>query len=148
MSELYKRAAQEADAISVVSDELRAVFGGREVTVVRNAVSGEVLGAPLRPAPGHNRMVYVGTLSERFDATLAGRLLDLLPGWTLDLFGQCAYARMEHRPAPELGRLLDRGDGRARWHGPVPREELVSVWTGPMSCSCSTARNTRAARTP
>lgn len=127
VSELYKRVAQEADAISVVSEQLRDLFPDREVTVVRNAVDEELLRTPLSPVPGDRRMVYVGTLSERFDATLAGHLLDRLPDWRLDLFGQCRYAQMGTRPGSELVTLLARDDGRVRWHGPVGRDRLAGV---------------------
>jgi glycosyltransferase involved in cell wall biosynthesis len=127
VSELYKRAAQEADAISVVSEQLCGLFPDREVTVVRNAVDEALLSTPLSPAPGAQRMVYVGTLSERFDATQAGELLDRLPDWRLELYGQCRYAQMGTRPGPELVSLLARDDGRVRWHGPVGREDLAAV---------------------
>ena len=97
------------------------------MTVVRNAVDEELLRTPLSPVPGDRRMVYVGTLSERFDATLAGHLLDRLPDWRLDLFGQCRYAQMGTRPGSELVTLLARDDGRVRWHGPVGRDRLAGV---------------------
>jgi glycosyltransferase involved in cell wall biosynthesis len=127
VSELYKRVAQEADAISVVSEQMRDRFPDRDVTVVRNAVDETLLRTPLSAAPGERRLVYVGTLSERFDATLAGQILDRLPNWRLDLFGQCRYAQMGTRPGPELTRLLARGDRSVRWHGPVGRDRLAAV---------------------
>lgn len=127
VSELYERAAQEADAISVASEQLRGLFPDREVTVVRNAVDEALLDTPLSPVPGDRRLVYVGTLSERFDAALAGALLDRLPEWRLDLFGHCRYAQMGTRPGPELQRLLAREDGRVQWHGPVGRDHLAAV---------------------
>ncbi len=127
ISELYKRAAQEADAISVVSESLRDLFPGRDVTVVRNAVDAVLLDTPLSSVPGERRMVYVGTLSERFDATLTGELLDRLPDWRLDLFGECRYPQMGARPGAELVRLLARGEERVRWHGPVWRDRLAAV---------------------
>jgi Glycosyl transferases group 1 len=128
--ELYARAAAEADEIVVVSEQLAELFDGREVTVVRNAVDERLLSTRPAPPPGGTRLVYVGTLSERFDAPLAGALLDRLTGWTLDLYGPCAYAKHGEGPDDELARLLTRTDARARWHGPVPRDSLGHVLDG------------------
>jgi hypothetical protein len=125
--ELYARAGAEADAIIVVSERLAPLFGGREVTVVRNGADRRLVSPALSAPPGAGRLVYVGTLSERFDAPLAGALLDRLRDWTLELYGSCSYARSGTAPAPELGRLLARGDGRARWLGPIPRVRLLEV---------------------
>lgn len=128
--DLYARAAQEADAIVVVSETLRELFPARAVEVVRNAVEDRLLDPPLTPPPGRQRLVYVGTLSERFDAPLVGELLDRLPDWTLELHGPCAYARGGERPSPELTALIERPDGRARWHGPAARRCVASLLDG------------------
>jgi hypothetical protein len=124
---LYARAQQEADAIVVASERLGELFGDRPVSVVRNGTDEQLLAAPLTPPPGAKRLVYVGTLSERFDAPLVGRLLDQLAGWTLELYGACAYAGKQRAPGDELAELLARVDGRARWHGPVARAALGAV---------------------
>ena len=125
--ELYARAAHEADEIIAVSEHLREQFEGRRVTVIRNGVDERMLRDPLTPPPEAQRMAYVGTLSERFDAPLVGRLLDRLPGWTVELVGPCAYARGGSEPGPELRALLARPDGRVRLHAAVGRERLSSV---------------------
>lgn len=123
----FARIAAEADEIVVTSDLLEPLFPGRAVTVVRN-------GAPADPAPGApsplpraRRMAYVGTLSERFDADLLGRALDHLPGWTVDLFGPCAYAGRAGAPDPELADLLAREGSAVRWHGPLDRAGIPAA---------------------
>ena len=125
--ECYARAAEEADAIIVVSEELRGMFPDREVAVVRNGVDSRLVSAPYSAPAGSRRLVYVGTLSERFDSPLVGALLDRLSGWTLALYGPCAYARRQAEPDAELASLLGRSDRRAVWHGPVPRRCLANV---------------------
>jgi hypothetical protein len=124
---LYRRAADQADAIVVVSESLSGLFPGRSVEVVRNGVDPAVVVRPQTSPPGHRRLLYLGTLSERFDSPLAAALLDALPEWTLDLYGGCAYARHADQPSAELRALLDRRDGRARWHGPIPRTRVAEV---------------------
>jgi capsular polysaccharide biosynthesis protein len=125
--DLYARAAEEADEIIVASEGLRELFPGREVTVVRNGVDDELLDPPRRPRPRLRRLVYAGTLSERFDVRLVRELLFLRPGWTLDLYGPCAYAGRGAKPDPELEGLLAWGNGRVRWHGSVARSHLANV---------------------
>jgi glycosyltransferase involved in cell wall biosynthesis len=127
MRELYLRAAAEADEIVVVSEALAELFGGRRVRVVRNGADDALLASSPPPPPRARRIVYVGMLSERFDAPLVGQVLDRLPGWTADLYGRCAYRRNGSKPDAELAALLAREDGRARWHGPVGRERLADV---------------------
>ena len=127
MRELYLRAAAEADEIVVVSEALAELFPDRRVRVVRNGVEDALLASsPAAPARAR-RIVYVGMLSERFDAPLVGQVLDRLPGWTAELYGRCAYRRNGSRPGADLAALLARADGRARWHGPVGRERLPDV---------------------
>jgi len=124
---LCEQAAEEADEIVAVSERLQDLFPNRRVTVVRNGVDDQLLQVPRSAPPGTRALVYVGTLSERFDASLTGRVLDRLPGWTLDLYGPCSYARKGDSPDAQLERLLAREDGRARWHGPVQRSALADV---------------------
>ena len=44
--------------------------------MVRNGVPAEIIEAEPLAAPERGRLVYVGTLSERFDARLVGELLE------------------------------------------------------------------------
>lgn len=125
--ELHARAAAEADAIVVVSESLRPLFPSRQVEVVRNGLDESLLSRPHTAPPAEQRLIYVGTLSERFDCTLTGALLDCLPGWTLDLYGACSYARRGNRPGDDLAVLLGRPDGRVRWHGPLERSRVAKV---------------------
>jgi glycosyltransferase involved in cell wall biosynthesis len=127
IADLNAQAAEEADAITIVSDELRSRFPGRTVHLVRNALDASLLATNPGGPPRAQRLVYVGTLSERFDTDLTVALIDALPGWTLDLYGGCAYSRRGDRPSAELGDLLARPDGRVRWHGPVARARVAEV---------------------
>lgn len=126
LSELYRRIGEEADAIVVASPSLAKEFPAERTVVVRNGVSDEMLG-PLRPAEEGKRLVHAGTLTPRFDAGLASDLLDRLPGWVLDLYGQCQYPGSRERPGPELVRALAAHPRRMRWHGVVAREKLSDV---------------------
>lgn len=123
----YRRIAEEADEVIVAAPELADLFGGRDVTVVRNATGPELLSAPVSPPPGRRHLVYLGTLSERFDASLVGEVLTRLPDWTLSLYGPCQYAGCDDRPGPALMTLLSAYGRRVRWHGPVPRTSVASV---------------------
>lgn len=123
----YRRIADEADEVIVAAPELAELFGGRDVTVVRNATGQELLSAPVSPPPGRRHLVYLGTLSERFDASLVGEVLTRLPDWTLSLYGPCQYAGCDDRPGPALMTLLSAYRRRVRWHGPVPRTSVASV---------------------
>jgi glycosyltransferase involved in cell wall biosynthesis len=127
VAELYAQAAEEADAITIVSDALRWRFPGRTVNLVRNALDPSLLATKSGEPPRARRLVYVGTLSERFDSALAGALIDTLPGWTLELYGGCAYSGRSDRPSSELEDLLARRDARVRWHGPVARARVAEV---------------------
>jgi hypothetical protein len=127
IAELYAQAAEEADAITIVSDALRWRFPGRTVQLVRNALDASLLATKPGGPPRAQRLVYVGTLSERFDSDLTGALLDALPGWTLELYGGCAYSGRGDRLSAELEHLLARPDGRVRWHGPVARARVAEV---------------------
>jgi glycosyltransferase involved in cell wall biosynthesis len=118
---LYRRISAEADEIIVAAPELTGVLGGRPAVVVRNAASMEALAEPVRPAPGRRRLVYLGTLSERFDTSLVGAVLAALPGWTLSLYGPCQYSGHADRPDPQLSELLRTRADQVRWHGPISR---------------------------
>jgi glycosyltransferase involved in cell wall biosynthesis len=124
---LTRRIAQEADAVIVVSDALGTSFPGGRLSVVANGVDPGLAATPRQPPPEARRLVYAGTLSERFDAPLLEAVLDRLPGWELELYGQCQYAGRGERPDPELERLLARHAGRVSWRGPVPRDRLVGA---------------------
>jgi glycosyltransferase involved in cell wall biosynthesis len=128
--ELCRRAEASADEITVASEELRGLFPGRQVTVLRNAADSTLLATALTEPPRRGRLAYVGTLSERFDADLVGDLLERLPDWHLDLWGQCRYSGCGALPAPELAWLLERADGRASWRGVVAREDLAQTLDG------------------
>jgi hypothetical protein len=127
ITELYAQAAEEADAITIVSDALRSRFPGRTVHLARNALDALLLATKPGGLPRAQRLVHVGTLSERFDTDLAGAVIDALSGWTLELYGGCAYAHRGDRPSAELAALLARPDGRVRWHGPVARARVAEV---------------------
>jgi len=122
---LYRRIAREADAIVLVSDELCDVLSTPVTTVVPNGVAQDVLAnAPVAP-PRERRMVYVGTLSPRFDVPLVAAALTRLGGWQLDLYGQCQYPRRGAEPDGELAQLLARPD--VTWHGVVSRSDVARV---------------------
>jgi hypothetical protein len=123
IGELYRRIAREADAIVLVDPALADQFPPSRTVVVRNGVSDDMLTA-LSPRSEARRLIHAGTLTPRFDAPLAAALLDLLPEWSLDLYGQCQYPGCQERPGPELARLLSEHGPRVRWHGAVDRGEL------------------------
>jgi hypothetical protein len=125
--ELYRRIADEADAIVVAAPALQELFPGRHVEVVRNATDDELVARPMTPRPRGRVLTAVGTLSERFDDELAGALLDRLPGWELRLYGEMRYAGGGATPSGGLRRLMDRPDGRAGWHGVLARSALADV---------------------
>jgi len=129
LTQLYGRIAREADAVILASPSLLERFGGASAVVVRNGVSEDMLG-PLAPPQDAPRLVHAGTLTPRFDCELAAALLECLPGWTLDLYGQCQYPRGGDRPGPELARLLSDHGSRVRWHGVLAREALPAAIDG------------------
>ena len=53
--------------------------------------------------------------------------LRLLPGWHLDVYGQCQYPGRGDRPGPELEELLEFSEGRVVWHGVVERADVAAV---------------------
>ncbi|MDQ6822087.1 MAG: glycosyltransferase [Actinomycetota bacterium] len=121
---MYRQIALEADAVILASTYLASAFSGAPVTVVRNGASEELLRAPVTERPAELRMVYAGTLSERFDAPFISAVVGHLTDWTLELFGECRYAGRGSSPDGELQRLLSAHPGRVTWHGPVGRERL------------------------
>jgi hypothetical protein len=123
---LLDRAERDADAITVVSGDLQQVFTRRTATVVRNGVGADVLGPPAQPLPRVRRLVYVGTLSDRFDAPLVADTLDRLLGeWSLELYGPCQYPGSGDQPSDELRSLLR--NPRVSWHGPIERRHVAAA---------------------
>jgi hypothetical protein len=123
------RIGREADVVLVVNEDMAATFGDGDVRVVRNGVHRSLIEQPpAAAARDPRRLVYVGTLSERFDAPLVSALLDALPAdWTLDLHGPCQYPGRGDAPSAELTALLTRHAGRVTWHGILPRERLATA---------------------
>jgi glycosyltransferase involved in cell wall biosynthesis len=121
----YEQIAAEADEIIVVSPDLQDRFGGRRPLLVRNGVAEGMIGAAVAE-PEPRTMIYVGTLTYRFDAQLMCRVLTELPDWRLDLVGACLYPKLGSAPAPELRQLLSFGE-RVRWHGPLEREAVIPL---------------------
>jgi glycosyltransferase involved in cell wall biosynthesis len=124
---LYRRIAGEADAVIVASADLSPIFAPRSATVIPNGVSDDVLAPPPTPVPNAGRLVYVGTLSPRFDSPLVADVLHRLPRWRLDLHGPCQYPRRGNQPDVELRGLLDSVPDRVAWHGIAPRARVASV---------------------
>lgn len=124
---LFRRIGAEADALVLVSEDLRHLFGDGASVVVRNGVDATFVRSEAPAQRGERRLAYTGTLSPRFDAPLVRALLERLEGWSLDLYGQAQYAGLGDRPDAELGGLLDLGSHRVRWHGVVPRTGLGEV---------------------
>jgi Glycosyl transferases group 1 len=124
---MYRRIALEADAVILASPSLASAFSGAEVAVVGNGVREELIRAPLTERPAELRMVYAGTLTERFDARLVSAVLSYLTDWTLELYGECRYAGLGSAPDAGLRGLLSEHPGRVAWHGAVGRERLAAA---------------------
>lgn len=124
---LYLRIGAEADAVVTAAADGAALFGGAEVRHVPNGVARELLDAAPRPRRDRATLVYAGTLSPRFDAPLVTAALERLPGWRLELYGQCQYPGRGQEPDEELARLLALGPDRVRWHGVVERAGLPAA---------------------
>jgi glycosyltransferase involved in cell wall biosynthesis len=116
----YARIGEQADAIIVAAPALAPLFS-RDVIVVPNGTSNQLLAPVSTPPPGRRRLVYVGTLSERFDVALVTEVMHRLPAWSLHLYGPCHYAGHRDRPDPQLRRLLSRAGSQVTWHGPASR---------------------------
>ena len=114
----------------MASPELAHLFAGRDTTVVPNGADGAAVADQVRPRPHRGSLVYVGTLSERFDSPLVADILRALPAWTLELFGPCQYAGADDRPAPELSDLLGNFGQRLHWHGTIARPEVANAIDG------------------
>jgi hypothetical protein len=124
---LERQIGREADAVIAVNADLETRFA-RELRVVPNGTGSELLSVPtVAPSRGQKRLIYAGTMSERFDAGLVREVMTKLPNWTLDLYGQCAYASHGSSPADELSQLISWAGGRIRWHGVVARSGLAQV---------------------
>ncbi len=129
LTRLYRCIGHEADAVIVANPSLAEHFPSDRTVVVRNGVSDDMLG-PLPPVVKALRLVHAGTLTPRFDAGLAASLLEELPDWTLDLFGQCQYPGSRESPGPELARLLSDYRPRVQWHGVIPHDALSAAIDG------------------
>jgi hypothetical protein len=121
---LFHRIADEADEIVVVSSSLQELFPSRPVTVVPNGADDDLVANEVIARPNKNRLSYVGTLSQRFDAPLMQAVLAELPDWTLDLYGPCQYAACGDSPGAELLALLEAHPGKVKWHGPIDRRHI------------------------
>ncbi|GAA3248344.1 glycosyltransferase [Dactylosporangium siamense] len=121
---MYHRIADEADAIIVANPTLRDLFPGRTVELVANGTPADLVVDAVRPRPHDRRLVYAGTLSHRFDVDLIRAVLDLLPGWRLDLYGESRYPGHRDEPAREFRDLLRQCPDRIRWHGVLDRDDL------------------------
>lgn len=121
----YDEIAAEADEIIVVSPDLERRFGGRRPLLVRNGVFERTLEGPFARADS-GTMIYVGTLTPRFDSNLMLQVLKRLPDWRLELVGGCQYPGLGAAPSEDLRDLLDL-DGRVRWHGPMSREAVIPL---------------------
>jgi glycosyltransferase involved in cell wall biosynthesis len=123
----FAKIADEADEIIVVSPALSSLFPGREPQVIPNGVDAREIANVVAPRPGQQRLVFVGTLSERFDVAAVRALLADLPDWTLDLYGPCRFAGSGDQPSSELRRLLETSGGRVSLRGVVPKHEVSRV---------------------
>jgi glycosyltransferase involved in cell wall biosynthesis len=127
LEEHLRRIAAEADEIIVVSPHLRDHFPGRTVHLVPNGSDEACIASTPAPPPGTSRLVYIGTLSERFDAELMRKVLESLPHWRLDLYGDCQYAHCGTQPDDSLQALLVDFGGRVAWHGRVAKSEVPGI---------------------
>jgi glycosyltransferase involved in cell wall biosynthesis len=123
----YAQIAVSADAVIAVSPDAAPLFPGRQVSVVPNGVERALVDSPTLSEPVADHAVYLGTISPRFDAPLVREALRLLPGWHLDVYGQCQYPGRGDRPGPELEELLEFGEGRVVWHGVLERADVAAA---------------------
>ncbi len=128
--EAYRRIAAEADEVIVANPGLGSLFEDRAVSLVPNGVPTAQVASRAVPQPGARRMIYIGTLSERFDLSLVERVLELLPDWTLDVYGPCRYAGLGERAPSELFDAQDRSGRRLRWHGLLEPSGIPEVVDG------------------
>lgn len=99
-SELFRQISAEADEVILASSDLAPLFPGRPLTIVPNGVEASGIASVARQQPNRRRLAYVGTLSERFDASIVADVLRAIPDWTLELYGSCHYAGRGDRPSP------------------------------------------------
>jgi glycosyltransferase involved in cell wall biosynthesis len=124
---LHERISDQADAVIVDADALRATFPRRAVSVVSAGSGSDLLIDPLSAPPGKSTLVHAGTLSERFDAPLVAAVLERLPDFRLELYGQCRYRGQGERPGAELEGLLHSLGERVHWHGVLQGREFAAA---------------------
>lgn len=122
----YAQIAREADSVIVGNPTLSRLFPGRTAHLVENGMPVGAIGMPTG-RPAGRRLIYVGTLSQRFDTALIDTVMASMTDWTLDIYGQCQYPGRGSRPSPELDALLARFGPRVTWHGVVARRQLAGV---------------------
>jgi hypothetical protein len=113
---LLRRITIEADAVILASPDLGPVLAGAELFVVCNGADDALIQAPPRPAPPEHRMVYAGTLSERFDAPFVLAALAQLPG-SAELYGQCQYGGTASAPVQSSAQRSRRRAGASAGSG-------------------------------
>jgi glycosyltransferase involved in cell wall biosynthesis len=121
----YEEITAEADEIVIVNPSLAERFGGRRPVLVPNGVFEETLVRTF-PESEPRTMIYVGTLTERFDSDLMGQVLASLPDWRLEIVGGCMYPGLGDEPSDDLRRLFDL-TGRVRWRGPMARDAVIPL---------------------
>jgi glycosyltransferase involved in cell wall biosynthesis len=123
----FARIADEADEIIVVSPDLSSLFPGRAPTVIPNGVDERDVVYSVKEPRRRNSLVFIGTLSERFDLDLVHSLLRELPEWTLDLYGPCRYSGSGDAPSHALRQAIETSEGRMVLHGPVPKSAVAGI---------------------
>jgi glycosyltransferase involved in cell wall biosynthesis len=124
LSRLFQRIGDEADAVIVASPDLAPRFGQREVCIVPNGADPASILREPSERPGSHSLVYIGTLSERFDTDAVTRVMRARTDCRVDLYGPCQYAGSGDRPVGALLELLGAFPERLRWHGAIPREDV------------------------
>ena len=124
---LYADIAEQADAVIVVNPALAKRFPGRTPLVIRNGVDAALVWGERPDRPASKTMVYVGTLTPRFDDQLVAQVLQRLPEWRLELVGQALYPGCGDRPSSGLSDLLRMEGDRVHWHGPKDRATSISL---------------------
>ena len=94
--------------------------------IIRGGVASEAIAAPERAAarePGPHRLVYAGTLYERYHLATLLQTITLLPAeYELHVYGRGPLAEQVERAA--------RADPRVVYHGAVPADELPAIYAG------------------
>ncbi len=125
IADMHRSIAQEAQSVVIASVALSGTFPS--ASVVSNATDEAVLTPAWSAAPASSRMAYLGTLSERFDLHLMRDVLRLLPEWSLDLYGQAAFAGSVAAASPELTHFVEEFAPRVMWHGPIARTAVAAA---------------------